>query len=88
MVRLRFQKVGRPHQPHFRLVAIHGTKARDAASLEVIGHYHPKDKSNKITVNSDRLKYWLTQGAQPSDTVRTVLKSAGVWGQLQNASVS
>jgi len=39
MVRIRMQRVGRPHQPHFRIVAIHGTKARDAASLEVIGHY-------------------------------------------------
>jgi small subunit ribosomal protein S16 len=88
MVRLRFQRVGRPHQPHFRLVAIHGTKARDAASLEVIGHYHPKetDMSNKVTVDSERLKYWLSQGAQPSDTVRSVLKTAGVWNQAQAAS--
>ncbi len=86
MVRLRFQRVGRPHTPHFRLVAIHGTKARDAAALEVIGHYHPQEKTNKITVNSERLKYWMSKGAQPTDTVRSALKTAGVWGQLQAAS--
>lgn len=86
MVRLRMQRVGKPHQPHFRLVAIHGTKARDAAGLEVIGHYHPDEKTNKITVNTDRLKHWLKHGAQPSDTVRTVLKAAGVWSQIQAAS--
>ena len=88
MVRIRMHRVGRPHQPHFRLVAIHGTKARDAASLEVIGHYHPAEKSNKITVNAERLKYWLGNGAQPTDTVRTVLKTAGVWATVQPAKAS
>jgi len=89
MVRIRMQRVGRPHQPHFRLVAIHGTKARDAASLEVIGHYHPAEKSDKkITVNAERLKYWLGNGAQPTDTVRTVLKTAGVWKTVQPAKAS
>lgn len=79
MVRLRMQKVGRPKTPHFRIVAIDGRKSRDAAGLEVIGHYHPKEKTNKITVNAERLKYWLSQGAQASDTLRTALKSAGAW---------
>ena len=83
MVRLRMQKVGRPHVPHFRVVAIHGTKARDAAGLEVLGHYHPKETGvHKITVNAERLKYWIGKGAQPSDTLRTVLKEAGVWAQV------
>ena len=86
MVRIRMQRVGRPHQPHFRIVAIHGTKARDAASLEVVGHYHPKDKENKITINAERIKYWLSKGAQPSDTLRTILISRGLWSQVQSAS--
>jgi small subunit ribosomal protein S16 len=84
MVRLRMQKVGRPHIPHFRVVAIHGTKARDAAGLEVLGHYHPLETGeHKITVKAERLKYWLDKGAQPSDTLRTALKTAGVWAQLK-----
>ena len=82
MVRIRMQRVGRPHQPHYRIVAIHGTKARDAASLEVIGHYHPMEKTNKVTLNGDRMKHWLKVGAQPSDTLRTVLKAAGLWQQV------
>ena len=86
MVRLRMQRMGRPHQPHFRIVAIHGTKARDAASLEVIGHYHPKEKDNKITLKADRMKHWLQKGAQPSDTLRTILKEAGLWAQVSSAS--
>jgi small subunit ribosomal protein S16 len=82
MVRLRLQRVGKPHQPHFRLVAIHGTKARDAAGLEILGHYHPQEKNSQVTVNAERLKYWLGKGAQPSDTVRTLLKSAGFFKQV------
>jgi small subunit ribosomal protein S16 len=77
------QKVGRPHHPHFRVVAIHGSKARDAASLEVLGHYHPKEPGDKkIVVDAERIKHWLKEGAQPSDTLRTVLKKAGVWAQI------
>lgn len=84
MVRLRLQKVGRPKTPHFRIVAVDSRKARDAAGLEVLGHYHPKEKTNKITVNADRLKYWLAHGAQASDTLRTALQSAGAWAPVAN----
>jgi small subunit ribosomal protein S16 len=74
------QKVGRPHISHFRVVAIHGTRARDAAGLEVLGHYHPSETGDKkIVVNAERLKHWIKNGAQTSDTLRTVLKQAGVW---------
>lgn len=83
MVSLRMQKVGRPHIPHFRVVAIHSAKARDAASLEVLGHYHPKETGDKkIDINAERLKFWIKNGAQPSDTLRTVLKQSGVWAQI------
>lgn len=85
MVRLRMQRVGRPHQPHFRIVAIHRTKARDAAGLEILGHYHPAEKTQKVTVNQERLAHWLKVGAQPSDTLRTVLKEAGLWGRAAAA---
>ncbi|MBK6879794.1 MAG: 30S ribosomal protein S16 [Elusimicrobia bacterium] len=77
MVRLRMQRVGRPKTPHFRIVAIDSRKARDAAGLEILGHYHPKEKTNKVTVNTERLNFWLSKGAQTSDTLRTVLKTAG-----------
>ena len=79
MLRLRMQRIGRPHEPHFRIVAIPGAKARDAAALEVVGHYHPKEKTNKIVINAERLTHWMEKGAQPSDTLRTVLQEAGLW---------
>ncbi|HOW27665.1 MAG TPA: 30S ribosomal protein S16 [Elusimicrobiota bacterium] len=78
MVRIRFQKVGRPHTPHFRLVVIDRRKSRDAACLEVLGHYHPQNTSDKITIDSDRLRYWLSTGAQPTGSASTVLKKAGL----------
>src|SRR5262249_25098039 len=68
-VRVRLQRVGRPRVPHFRIVAIDSRKARDAASLEVIGHFHPKDKAHKLTVDAERLTFWLAHGAQASDTL-------------------
>jgi small subunit ribosomal protein S16 len=83
MVSLRMQKVGRPHIPHFRVVAIHRAKARDAAGLEVLGHYHPMEPGDKkIVVNAERIKHWVKNGAQASDTLRTVLKKAGIWPQI------
>jgi small subunit ribosomal protein S16 len=79
MVRIRMQKVGRSGLAQFRIVAIHGTKARDAASLEILGYYHPREKTDRVKVNAERLKHWLSRGAQPSDTLRTALKRAGLW---------
>jgi small subunit ribosomal protein S16 len=78
------QKIGRPHIPHFRVVAIHRAKARDAAGLEILGHYHPKetDVAKKVVINAERVKYWIGQGAQASDTLRTILKQSGVWAQI------
>ena len=72
-VRLRFKRTGMPKQPYYRLVAIDRRAARDAGEIEVLGHYNPRDKSNAFTVNAERVKYWLSQGAQASDTVRTLL---------------
>lgn len=86
MVRLRFQKVGRPHTPHFRLVAIEKTRARDAACLEVLGHYHPKATSDKITVNVERLRHWMKNGALLSESALSILKQTGLWAQAQAAA--
>lgn len=72
-VRIRLKRVGMPKQPHFRLVAIDGRRARDGKELEVLGFYDPKEKENKIQVKVERLKYWLSVGAQPSETVRALL---------------
>ena len=62
-----------PKQPYYRLVAIDKRAARNAEEIEILGHYNPREKANALTLNTDRVKYWLAQGAQPSDTVRSLL---------------
>ena len=64
-------------QAHYRLVAIDHRSARDGKELEVLGHYDPKDKDNKVLFKEERIQYWLSCGAQVSDTVRTLLHRNG-----------
>ena len=72
-VKLRFQRTGMPKQPYYRLVAIDHRAARDAKEIEILGHYNPREKSNALTLQTERIQYWLSQGARPSDTVRSLL---------------
>ena len=77
-VKLRLKRIGMPKQPHFRLVAIDHRSARNGKELEVLGHYHPRQKENVFIVKAERVKYWLSCGAQPSDTVRSFLNRQGL----------
>ena len=70
-------------QPFFRLVAVDHRKARDGKEIEVLGHYNPKDKVNTLTANGERVQYWLSKGAQPSDTVRSLLVRTGIVPKAQ-----
>lgn len=77
------KRFGRTHRPFYRLEAISKRNARDGRSLETLGHYDPMvaDAEKRITLKTDRIQYWLDQGAQPSDTVRSFLRKAQVkWG--------
>ena len=72
VVRLRFQRLGRPKHPFFRLVAVDSRKKRDGAVIEKLGYYNPKTKEFKV--NREKLKLWLSRGALPSETVNNLLK--------------
>lgn len=76
-VKLRFQRVGMPKQPYYRLVAIDSRAARNGKELEVLGKYHPRSKTSAFILNSERVKHWLSCGAQPSETVRSILRREG-----------
>lgn len=82
MVRIRFQREGKPGQPHYRLVAIERRAKRDGRPVEIIGAYNPRLEKNKLTVNEDRLKYWTSKGAQASETVKNLLVECGVWSRV------
>ena len=80
VVRLRLKKLGRRHRPYYRIVAIDARTRRDGRELEVLGTYDPlqKDAAKQVSVNRDRARYWLDHGAQPSETVASILKKQAV----------
>ncbi len=88
MVKLRFKRVGRPHDPYFRLVAIDRREARDAAPIEILGTFNPRKTSTPDGMKVERVRYWVSVGAQPSPSVVSALKSAGLWDQVKPGAVA
>ena len=81
VVRLRLQRWGTRNLPFYRIVAADSKARRDGPFIEKLGTYNPipaKDGFKEITANSDRVKYWLSVGAQPSDTVAWLLGKVGI----------
>ena len=77
MVKLRFQRHGRTHRPFYRLVAVDARFKRNGKFIERLGWFNPTpgEGEQNIDLNADRIKYWLSVGAQPSDTVRDLLSN-------------
>jgi small subunit ribosomal protein S16 len=73
MLAIRMRRVGSKRRPFFRVVVAESTAARDGSFVEVLGHYYPRSKPAKVDINTERVKYWIAQGAKPSDTVRTLM---------------
>jgi small subunit ribosomal protein S16 len=82
MVRIRFQREGKPGQAHYRLVAVERSARRDGRPIEVIGFYNPRLEKDKLTLKEDRLKHWHSKGALPSETVKNLLVESGVWKRI------
>mmetsp|Transcript_203 Transcript_203/g.340 ORF Transcript_203/g.340 Transcript_203/m.340 type:complete len:107 (-) Transcript_203:253-573(-) len=81
VVRLRLQRFGRKHLPFYRMVAANSRSPRDGKFLEIVGTYNPianKAGIKEIRLKTDRLRYWLSVGAQPSDRVGWILGKFGV----------
>jgi small subunit ribosomal protein S16 len=80
MVVIRLARVGKKHDPAYRITVADSRKYVTGKFIEVLGTYipTPMGKQQKVTLNVEKAKAWLTKGAQPSDTVRHVLKLAGV----------
>ena len=86
-VALRFKRVGKPKSAQYRLVAIDRRQRAQGTPIEVLGHYDPKQGPKAMQVNLDRFQYWLKVGAQPSETVKGALKSAGLWKKIAPVKV-
>ena len=76
MLAIRLARFGAKKKPTYRVVVIERERARNSRSVEVVGHYNPVAKPAQIQLNRERIDYWIKNGAQPSDTVSRLLKSA------------
>ena len=77
-VKLRMKRMGRKKIPYFRLIAIDSRKQRDGKELDRVGVYNPLPEQEVFNVDEEKLFYWLEKGAEPSDTVRTLMKNHGL----------
>jgi small subunit ribosomal protein S16 len=73
MLAIRMRRVGSKKRPFFRVVVAESTAARDGSFVEVLGHYYPRARPAKVDIDRERVQYWISKGAKPSDTVRTLI---------------
>ena len=77
-VKLRLTRVGSKKNPVYRIVAADSRSPRDGKFLEIVGRYNPQTDPSTIDLDEDKVRDWLSKGAQPSETVRRLLKIKGV----------
>ncbi len=73
MLAIRLRRAGSKKRPFFRVVVADSKAARDSSFVEILGHYNPRAKPAIVDVDRDRVAYWIGRGAQPSDSVRTLI---------------
>ncbi|MBI2820054.1 MAG: 30S ribosomal protein S16 [Acidobacteria bacterium] len=74
MLTIRLARVGAKKKPHYRVVVIEKGRANTGRFVEIVGHYNPRSNPVDLTLKWERIEHWLRVGAQPSDTVRSLLK--------------
>ena len=75
-VRIRLKRVGAKNSPFYRIVVADGRSPRDGKFIEELGSYQPRKAGDNFQLNVDRAQYWISKGAQPSDTVASFLRRA------------
>lgn len=78
MVKLRLTRMGATKAPFYRIVATDSRKARDGKYIDQIGYYNPVSEPKQIVIDAEKAKQWLNNGAQPTDTVLSLLISQGI----------
>ena len=79
MVKIRLMRMGSKQNPHYRMVVVDGRKKRGSKYVESLGHYDPrKTTDSPLEINAERATYWLSQGAQPTDTALRLIEQVGV----------
>jgi len=78
MVRIRLRRTGLKGQPSYRVVVADKESPRDGRFLEILGHYNPRTEPATLEVNEERVYDWMSKGAQPSESVAQLFKTAGI----------
>jgi small subunit ribosomal protein S16 len=87
-VKIRLRRVGRKKAPMYRIVVADSKSPRDGKFIEIVGQYQPRTGDKAINLNADRVNHWLNVGAQPTDTVRSLLRKAGLLKQRHEARLA
>lgn len=83
MLRIRLRRVGGKKQPSYRIVVAESTSPRDGKFVEIVGFYNPRTEPETVQVKEDRVLYWLSVGAQPSDSLARLLKKTGTLARFE-----
>ena len=78
MVKIRLQRFGANKAPFYRIVVTESKNPRDGRFIEIIGLYHPTSKQEHFRVDEEKALKWLAEGAQPTDTVKSIFKKLGI----------
>ncbi|MCX7598211.1 MAG: 30S ribosomal protein S16 [Armatimonadetes bacterium] len=81
-VRLRLKRMGSKRNPHYRVVVADARVPRDGKAIEEVGYYNPKADPPQVQLKEDRVVHWLLTGAQPTETVRSLLHRAGILARV------
>jgi small subunit ribosomal protein S16 len=82
MLKIRLRRTGAKKQPAYRLVVAEATAPRDGTFLEILGHYNPLTEPTTFEFKEDRVREWLSRGAQPTDRVQRLLAARGIMDAL------
>ena len=77
-VRLRLTRVGSKKNPIYRVVVADSRSPRDGKFIEIVGRYNPQTDPSTIDLNAEKIQDWISKGAQPSDSVRRLMKAQGI----------
>ncbi len=86
MVKIRLRRMGRRNRPFYRVVVADSRSPRDGKFIEVIGHYNPLTDPAAVTIDEEKALKWLRSGAQPTDTVRSLLNKLGITDKVKPTS--
>jgi len=88
-VKIRLMRLGKKHQPSYRLVVAASRRPRDGKYIEALGYYNPRTEPSTIQVDEEKALLWLSRGARPSDAARVLLEKTGIlrkWEERRRAA--